>query len=288
MSAKEQPKRLGRGLAALFSDAAVPASVNAPGVQSLPVDAMGPSPYQPRRAMDETLLEELANSIRQRGILQPLLVRPTTGVAGSYQIIAGERRWRAAQKAQLHEVPVLVRDLSDADAMAAGLVENLQRADLNAVEEAAGYDRLLTEFGMTQDQLAEAIGKTRSYISHTMRILKLPEQVQAMVRTGDLSVGHARALVNHDHPLAAARSIVNDGLTVKQVQDQVARQGRTFPDGPPKPPKTVDPDSAALADSLSEKLGVRVKVTFDGKAGAIIINYRNLDQLDEILERLNR
>jgi ParB family chromosome partitioning protein len=288
MSAKEQPKRLGRGLAALFSDAAVPASVNAPGVQSLPVDAMGPSPYQPRRAMDETLLEELANSIRQRGILQPLLVRPTPGVAGSYQIIAGERRWRAAQKAQLHEVPVLVRDLSDADAMAAGLVENLQRADLNAVEEAAGYDRLLTEFGMTQDQLAEAIGKTRSYISHTMRILKLPEQVQAMVRTGDLSVGHARALVNHDHPLAAARSIVNDGLTVKQVQDQVARQGRTFPDGPPKPPKTVDPDSAALADSLSEKLGVRVKVTFDGKAGAIIINYRNLDQLDEILERLNR
>jgi ParB family chromosome partitioning protein len=288
MTTKEQPKRLGRGLAALFSDAAVPSTVNAPGVQSLPVDSMGPSPYQPRRAMDETLLEELANSIRQRGILQPLLVRPTPGVAGSYQIIAGERRWRAAQRVQLHEVPVLVRDLSDADAMAAGLVENLQRADLNAVEEAAGYDRLLTEFGMTQDQLAEAIGKTRSYISHTMRILKLPEQVQAMVRTGDLSVGHARALVNHDHPLAAARSIVNDGLTVKQVQDQVARQGRNFPDGPPKPPKPIDQDSAALADSLSEKLGVRVKVTFDGKAGAIIINYRNLDQLDEILERLNK
>jgi ParB family chromosome partitioning protein len=288
MSAKESPKRLGRGLAALFSDAVVPTTISAPGVQTLPVDSMGPSPYQPRRAMDETLLDELANSIRQRGILQPLLVRPTPGAAGSYQIIAGERRWRAAQKAQLHEVPVLVRDLSDADAMAAGLVENLQRADLNAVEEAAGYDRLLNEFNMTQDQLAEAIGKSRSHISHMMRILNLPEQVQAMVRKGDLSAAHAKALVNHDHPLATARAIVNDGLTVKQVADQVARQGRNFPAGPPKPPVRIDDDSAALAESLSEKLGLRVKVLFDGKGGSIIMNYKTLDQLDEILTLLNR
>jgi ParB family chromosome partitioning protein len=151
MAVKEQPRRLGRGLAALLGDSAIAPSVTAPGVQTLPVDCMGPSPYQPRRAMDETLLQELADSIRQRGILQPLLVRPTPGVAGSYQIIAGERRWRAAQKVPLHDVPVLVRDLSDADAMAAGLVENLQRADLNAVEEAAGYDRLLNEFNMTQE-----------------------------------------------------------------------------------------------------------------------------------------
>jgi ParB family chromosome partitioning protein len=288
MALKEQPKRLGRGLAALLGDSAIPTSASAPGVQTLPVDCMGPSPYQPRRSMDETLLQELADSIRQRGILQPLLVRPTPGVAGSYQIIAGERRWRAAQKVPIHEVPVLVRDLSDADAMAAGLVENLQRADLNAVEEAAGYDRLLNEFNMTQEQLAEAIGKPRSHISHMMRILNLPEQVKAMLRSGDFSVGHALALVNHDHPLAAARAIVSDGLTVKQLRDQVARQGRNFPDGPPKPPKHLDDDSSALADSLSEKLGTRVKVTFDGKAGAIIINYRNLDQLDEILALLNR
>jgi ParB family chromosome partitioning protein len=288
MAVKEQPRRLGRGLAALLGDSAIAPSVTAPGVQTLPVDCMGPSPYQPRRAMDETLLQELADSIRQRGILQPLLVRPTPGVAGSYQIIAGERRWRAAQKVPLHDVPVLVRDLSDADAMAAGLVENLQRADLNAVEEAAGYDRLLNEFNMTQEELGAAIGKSRGHISQVLRILKLPEPVQAMVRSGDLSVGHARALVNHDHPLAAARAIVNDGLTVKQVQDQVARQGRTFPDGPPKPPKHIDSDSAALAESLSERLGVRVNVTFDGKAGAIIINYRNLDQLDEILALLNK
>jgi ParB family chromosome partitioning protein len=288
MALKEGPKRLGRGLAALLGDSALPASAAAPGVQTLPVDCMGPSPYQPRRNMDEGLLEELAASIRQRGILQPLLVRPTPGVAGSYQIIAGERRWRAAQKAQLHEVPVLVRDLSDGDAMAAGLVENLQRADLNAVEEAAGYDRLLTEFKMTQDQLAEAIGKSRSHITHMLRILNLPEPVQAMVRKGDLSVGHARALVNHDHPLAAARAIVADGLTVKQVQDQVARQGRTFPDGPPKPAPKIDSDSEALAEALSEKLGLRVKVLFDGKGGSIIMNYKSLDQLDEILAILNR
>jgi ParB family chromosome partitioning protein len=288
MSAKEPAKRLGRGLAALFSDADVPASVNAPGIQSLPVDAMGPSPYQPRRNMDEGLLQELADSIRQRGILQPLLVRPTPGVAGSYQIIAGERRWRAAQKAQLHEVPVLVRDLSDADAMAAGLVENLQRADLNAIEEATGYNRLLTEFGMTQDQLAEAIGKGRTHITHMLRILNLPEQVQAMVRKGDLSVAHARALVNHDHPLATARAIVNDGLTVKQVTDQIARQGRNFPDGPPKPPVKIDGDSEALAAALSEKLGLRVKILFDGKGGSVIMNYKTLDQLDELLTLLNR
>jgi ParB family chromosome partitioning protein len=288
MALKETPKRLGRGLAALLGDSALPASVAAPGVQTLPVDCMGPSPYQPRRNMDESLLDELAASIRQRGILQPLLVRLTPGATGSYQIIAGERRWRAAQKAQLHEVPVLVRDLSDADAMAAGLVENLQRADLNAVEEAAGYDRLLNEFKLSQDDLAAAIGKSRSHISHMLRILNLPEQVQALVRKGDLSVGHARALVNHDHPLAAARAIVAEGLTVKQVQDQVARQGRTFPDGPPKPPKRIDPDSEALAESLSEKLGVRVKVLFDGKGGSIIMNYKTLDQLDEILSLLNK
>jgi len=286
MVPREQPRRLGRGLAALLGDAAVPTTVNAPGVQTLPVDVMGPSPFQPRRAMDQDLLQELANSIAQRGILQPLLVRPTPGVAHSYQIIAGERRWRAAQLARLHEVPVLVRDMTDADAMAAGLVENLQRADLNAVEEAAGYQRLLDEFKMTQEQLAEAIGKSRSHITHTLRVLNLPSEVQQMVRNGELSVGHARVLVNHDHPLAAARAILSDKLTVKQIQDEVNRQGRNFPDGPPKPSPQIDPETEALANSLSERLGVRVKITFDGKAGAVIINYRSLDQLDEILAHL--
>jgi ParB family chromosome partitioning protein len=285
---KDQPKRLGRGLAALLGDSAAPISVSAPGVQTLPIDCMGPSPFQPRRAMDPQALQELADSISQRGVLQPLLVRPTPGVAGSYQIIAGERRWRAAQRAQLHDVPVLVRELTDADAMAAGLVENLQRADLNAVEEAEGYQRLLTEFNMTQDQLAAAIGKSRSHITHSLRVLNLPGEVQDYVRKGELTIGHAKALANHDHPLAAARAIVKDKLSVRQIEDQVNRQGRTFPDGPPKPPKHVDQDTRALADSLSEKLGIRVKVTFDGKGGAIIMNYKTVDQLDEILSLLNR
>ena len=288
MSLKEQPKRLGRGLAALLGDSAVPTSVSAPGVQSLGVEVLEPSPFQPRHAMDDGALEELAASIAQRGILQPLLVRPHPEKPGAYQIIAGERRWRAAQLARLHDVPVLVRDLSDADAMAAGLVENLQRADLNALEEAAGYQRLLDEFKMTQEQLAEAIGKTRSHITHCLRVLNLPAEVQDLVRAGEISASHARALVNHDHPLAAARAIIKDGLTVKHIQDEVVRQGRTFPDGPPKPGPRLDADTEALARSLSERLGVRVKVTFDGKGGALIISYKSLDQLDEVLARLDR
>ncbi len=200
MNVKEQPRRLGRGLAALLGDAAVPVSVAAPGVQQLAVDVLEPSPFQPRKEMDDTALGELADSIAQRGILQPLLVRPHPGRDGVYQIIAGERRWRAAQRAQLHEVPVLVRALSDSDAMAAGLVENLQREDLNPIEEAEGYRRLMVEFQMTQDVLGEAIGKSRAHISNAMRILKLPEKVLAMVRDGRLSAGHAPALLGQDHP----------------------------------------------------------------------------------------
>ena len=187
---KDQPKRLGRGLAALLGDSAVPASVTAPGVQSLGVEILEPSPFQPRREMDETALDELAASITQRGILQPLLVRPHPSRQGAYQIIAGERRWRAAQKAQLHEVPVLVREMSDTDAMAAGLVENLQREDLNAVEEAQGYQRLLKEFKMTQETLADAIGKSRAHINHSLRLLSLPPKVLELVRDGSLSFGH--------------------------------------------------------------------------------------------------
>src|SRR6202044_2179095 len=177
MSGRTETKRLGRGLAALLGDAAAPQSLNVPGVQVLPVDVLEPSPFQPRMDMDETALAELADSIAQRGILQPLLVRPNPDKAGHYQIIAGERRWRAAQRAQLHEVPVLLRELSNADAMAAGLVENLQREDLNAVEEAEGYKRLVEEFNMTQEGLGEALGKSRAHIGNAMRMLKLPKPV---------------------------------------------------------------------------------------------------------------
>ncbi|MDE8344081.1 MAG: ParB/RepB/Spo0J family partition protein, partial [Acidocella sp.] len=242
-----------------------------------------------RRAMDEEALNELAASITQRGILQPLLVRPKPGAEGEYQIIAGERRWRAAQLAQLHDVPVLVRELSDTDAMAAGLVENLQREDLNAVEEAMGYQRLLEEFKLTHDKLGEAIGKSRGHIGNMLRLLKLPERVLVMVREGQLSAGHARALVPSDHPLAVANKILKDGLSVRQVEELVSKESRNIPESVARkpPPKRTDPETEALADSLTEKLGLRVKVTFNGKGGTVLMNYKNLDQLDEILKLLN-
>jgi ParB family chromosome partitioning protein len=288
MSMKEQPKRLGRGLAALLGDAAAPANVSAPGVQSLATADLEPSPFQPRREMDETALDELAASISQRGILQPLLVRPKPGAEAKYQIIAGERRWRAAQRAQLHDVPVLVRDLSDTDAMAAGLVENLQREDLNAVEEAMGYQRLITEFKLSHEALGEAVGKSRAHIGHMLRMLKLPERVLTMVREGELSAGHARVLVMHDHPLAMANKIVKDNLSVRQVEQAVQKQSRNIPEVVARkaPPVRTDSETEALANSLSEKLGLRVKVTFNGKDGTVLLNYRNLDQLDEILRLL--
>jgi ParB family transcriptional regulator, chromosome partitioning protein len=289
MSAKEQPKRLGRGLAALLGEAAAPTTVNAPGVQHLPVDVLEPSPYQPRQEMDETALGELADSIAQRGILQPLLVRPHPEKAGEYQIIAGERRWRAAQRVSLHEVPVLVRPLSDADAMAAGLVENLQREDLNAVEEAEGYQRLVKEFNLSQETLGEAVGKSRAHIGNMLRVLKLPVQVLGMVRDGSLSMGHARALLNHADPVKGAKVILDKDLSVRQAEEMINNLGRTFKGAllHKPPPERKDGEIEALANNLSERLGLRVRISFNGKGGAVTLNYANLDQLDSILTLLN-
>lgn len=286
MSVKEQPKRLGRGLAALMGDSAVPQSTSAPGVQQLPIDVLVPSPYQPRQEMDEEALQELADSIAQRGILQPLLVRPTPGQPGQYQIIAGERRWRAAQRVSLHEIPVLVRPLSDSDAMAAGLVENLQREDLNAIEEAEGYKRLLEEFSLSQDKLGEAVGKSRAHIGNIIRLLKLPEPVRAMLRQGQLSAGHARALLTHPDPLKAAREVVKRDLSVRQTEaltNQATRPAKTAPASAPR----ADADIEALANSLTERLGLKVQIKFNGKSGSVTFNYANLDQLDSLLALLN-
>jgi ParB family chromosome partitioning protein len=286
----KEPRRLGRGLAALLGDVAAPAPLSAPGVQNLAVDVLEPSPFQPRREMDETALQELADSISQRGILQPLLVRPKPDTDGLYQIIAGERRWRAAQKVPLHEVPVLVRDLSDADAMAAGLVENLQREDLNPVEEAEGYRRLMVEFKMTQEELAEAIGKSRTHIAHLLRILKLPDKVLGMVQNGALSVGHARALLAHAEPERGAKVVLAKNLSVRETEDMIENLGRTFKGSllnKPPPERTHSSDTDALAEQMSERLGLRVKITFNGKSGAVILNYGSLDQLDSLLALLN-
>jgi ParB family chromosome partitioning protein len=287
---KEQPKRLGRGLAALLGDAAAPQTVNAPGVQLVAVDLLEPSPYQARKDMDDTALQELADSITQRGILQPLLVRPHPERGEAFQIIAGERRWRAAQRIALHEVPVLVRELSDADAMAAGLVENLQREDLNPVEEAEGYQRLISEFSLSQEKLGDAVGKSRTHINHTLRVLKLPAKVLELVRTGELSMGHGRALLNHADPEKGAKESIKRGLNVRETESWIDNLGRTFKGSlltkPPPERRPMDSEAESLSNNLSERLGLKVAVKFNGRGGTVTLNYRDLDQLDSILALL--
>jgi ParB family chromosome partitioning protein len=279
---KPAPSRLGRGLAALIPEA--PAVPDAGGLRTVPVEALEPSPFQPRGGMDKAGLEELAASIRENGILQPILVRPKPGSDGTYQIVGGERRWRAAQVAQLHEVPVVVRDLGDREAMAAGLVENLQRQDLNAIEEAAGYHRLIEEFGLTQDALGQVIGKSRSHIANTLRLLGLPAAVRDLVAQGVLSAGHARALIGAGDPAALAAQIVARGLNVRQTEALAAAASR------PKPAETAptphDPAAASVERELTEKLGLQVNLKHRGGAGELIIRYRSLDQLDGLYRLL--
>lgn len=291
MNNKDPRKPLGRGLAALLGEAAAPLSPPVSGVQHLAVDLLEPSPFQPRQEMAEEALVELADSIAQRGVLQPLLVRPKPGAAGHYQIIAGERRWRASQRAQIHEIPVLVRDLSDADAMAAGLVENLQRENLNAVEEADGYKRLIEEFKLSHDKLAEAVGKSRSHITNVMRLLQLPAPVQTLLKTGQITTGHAKVLLGHPDPSKAAQDVVKRGLSVRQTEallKTVSRPTTQKTTAKPKQPRTSeDAETEALAASLSEKLGLKVDISFDGKGGALSLHYTDLDQLDSILALLN-
>jgi len=279
--------RLGRGLAALMGDVASPPTLETPGIREIPIDTLEPSPFQPRRTMDPAALAELSASIRARGILQPLLIRPHPSADGRYQIIAGERRWRAATAAGLHQVPALVRPLSDLDAMAAALVENLQRQDLNVMEEAEGYTRLLDEFGLSQEDLAQAVGKSRSYIANTIRLTNLPDAAQDAVRSGQLSAGHARALLSHANPEHALQAILKRGLNVRQAEALAGRPDLTAAIATPRPAKTKDAETEALERSLTDKLGLRVEISFDGKGGSVRIHYRSLDQLDEVVARLN-
>ncbi len=291
MSAKDTGPRLGRGLAALLGEtprpaAASPSSASA-SVTSVPVESLEPSSFQPRGDFDPASMAELVDSIRSRGILQPLLVRRHPSEAERYQIIAGERRWRAAQQAGLHTVPTLVRELSDSDAMAAALVENLQRQDLNAMEEAEGYQRLVDEFGLTQERLAEAIGKSRSHVANTLRLRQLPPTVQAEVRKGSLSAGHARALLSHPEPAKAALAVIAKGLNVRQTEALIpGRAARRKADSENRSGR--DPETIALERDLTERLGLKVDISFDGKGGAVRIQYRSLDQLDGIVALLSR
>jgi len=283
MSPRDANPRLGKGLAALLGDAAPQArSAGQNGVRTIPVEHLEPSPFQPRIKMNPEALDDLATSIKARGILQPLLVRPHPDQPGRYQIIAGERRWRASQQAGLHEVPVLVRDLSDVETMAAALVENLQRQDLNAIEEAEGYKRLVDEFRMTQEMLAESVGKSRSHIANTLRLLNLPPMVLEEVKKGTLTAGHARALLAHPEPEKAALSVIARGLNVRQTEALSSRKPETV-----TTTKAKDPETEALARDLSEQLGLRVDIVFDGNGGSVRLSYKSLDQLDGIISLLH-
>jgi ParB family transcriptional regulator, chromosome partitioning protein len=278
--------RLGRGLASLLGDVAVQAPPQGAAVRQVPLDLLEPNPFQPRSSIDPTALEELTQSIRLRGVLQPLLVRPRPGTADRYQIVAGERRWRAAGAAGLHEVPALVHEMTDTEAAAVALVENLQRQDLNAMDEAEGYDRLVTQFEFTQEALGQAVGKSRSHIANTLRLLNLPLAVKEALRKGEISAGHARALLTHPSPETALREVIDRQLSVRQTEAMATRE-------PPGERTLADdllrgrgPDAVALERHLSEQLGLTVKVTFNGKRGVVQFHYTNLDQLDNLLSRL--
>lgn len=287
---RAKPSRLGRGLSALLGD--VPASVPPAGAagtpdgaqRTLPIETIEPGPFQPRNAIEPTALEELAELIRAHGLLQPILVRPTPDKPGRYQIIGGERRWRAAQAVPLHEVPVVIRELDDRQAMAAALVENLQRQDLGALEEAEGYQRLLDEYGMTQEVLGQAVGKSRSHVANTLRLLGLPDRVRELLREGALTAGHARALLTAPDPVGLAMQVVDRGLNVRQTEALAAAKPR--PAAPERPPAERDRETVALERELSAQLGLRVAIKHEGGAGQVTIRYRDLDQLDGLLRLL--
>lgn len=289
--------RLGRGLAALLGDTQDVASADKPGTEGihpLPIELLEAGPFQPRQMMEQEPLEELAESIRAQGILQPILARPHPGQPNRYQIIAGERRWRAAQLAGLHEVPVHVRSLSDVDAMAASLVENLQRRDLNAIEEAEGLQRLISEFALTQEQLAGAIGKSRSHVANTIRLLQLPVSVRRDVMKGELSAGHARALIGHPDPAKAALAVIAGRLSVRQTETLAQDHGNAARIAPPSARAPINPqggkdaETEALERDLRQKLGLKIEVQFNGRGGQLRIHYDTLDQLDGVLQLLNR
>lgn len=279
---------LGRGLGALLGEppgSPRPGFAGARAERQLPVEALVPNPYQPRRIFPDEDIDSLARSIRSQGMLQAILVRPDPMVPNRYQIVAGERRWRAAQKAQLHEVPVLVLQLSDRDVLQVALIENVQREDLNPLEEAEGYRKLVMDFGNSQEAVAEAVGKSRSHVANMVRLLGLPGPVKQMIDARKLTMGHGRALLGAEDPAALAQVVVARGLNVRQTERLVARSRAP---ARPAPPEAKDPNTAALENDLSIRLGLEVKIRPRGEGGSLSITYKSLDQLDEVVRRLTR
>lgn len=286
---------LGRGLSALLGDPEPPepdlprGSVS--GARSIPIEHLRRNPEQPRRHFDEEQLEELAASIKEKGVLQPILVRPAPGVPGEYQIVAGERRWRAAQKAGLHAVPALVRELDDLDVAEIGIIENVQRADLNPLEEAQGYRALIERFGRTQEAIAQTVGKSRSHVANALRLLSLPETVRQHLAAGRMSAGHARAIASTPDPERLARTIVDQELSVRQAE-ALARGAELPPKATAKPRRPAyedgkDADTRALEQDLSDALGLAVEITNRGEGGEVRISYSSFEQLDELCRRLS-
>ena len=281
--------RLGRGLAALMGDVGQETKTVEPGrgPRRVPIEFLKPNPRNPRRSFPETELDELAASMRERGIIQPIVVRALRGVADSYEIIAGERRWRAAQRAGLHVVPIVQLDVSDGEALELAIIENVQRSDLNPLEEAMGYQSLAAEFAHSQEAIAKIVGKSRSHVANTLRLLQLPEPVKAYIAEGKISAGHARMLIGQPDPERIAREIVERGLNVRQVealaQDRAQAAGKSVP---AHKRASKDSDTAALEKRLSDALGLAVRIHHRGQGGLLDIRYRSLEQLDEVVRRL--
>jgi ParB family chromosome partitioning protein len=299
MAKRRERTGLGRGLSALMADIETPgeasgeaeastADTQPRGVRTVPIDRIVPNPDQPRRSFAEDALDELAESIRAKGVIQPLIVRPDPRDPAKFQIVAGERRWRASQRAQLHDLPVIVRDFDDTEVLEVAIIENIQRADLNALEEALGYRQLIDRFGHTQEQLATALGKSRSHIANMMRLLGLPEEIQEMLRAGQLSAGHARALLTADDPLTLARQVVAKGLSVRDVEKRAKAKPGGEAKKRPAPGAAKDADTVALEGDLSASVGMPVTIAHDAASGggSVTIRYADLEKLDDIIRLL--
>ena len=291
--ADEARSRLGRGLASLMGDVGGAVAVERPRAQrKVPIEYLKPNPRNPRRAFSDAELGELSDSIRQHGVIQPIVVRPVKGAADRFEIIAGERRWRASQRAGLHEVPIVPVDVSDSDALEIAIIENVQRENLNAMEEAQGYHALASEFRHSADEIAKLVGKSRSHVANMMRLTKLPADVQALIAASELSAGHARALIGVPDPSGAAKRIVAEGLNVRQAEALAHEEG--VPARKPQKarasaaPPAKDADTVALEKRVSDVLGLAVSISHRDPGGSVQIRYGDLDQLDEIVRRLER
>jgi len=290
----EEPRRgLGRGLSALLGEDSTE-SVDTRNSRAVAVELIHPGRYQPRRNFDPENMQALVDSIKAQGILQPLLVRKHPEQEGHYEIVAGERRWRAAQAAQLHEIPVVLRELGDREVLEIALVENVQRQDLNAIEEAEAYRRLMEDFAHTQEDLAKAVGKSRSHIANMLRLLALPDEVRDLLREGKLTAGHARPLIGLEDAAILAREVVQSGMSVRQVERLAKARARVrdrgeggASDTSGGPTTGGDADTAALERELTQLLGLKVQIVFNGQGGILSVHYHTLEQLDDVLRRLN-